>query len=167
VTSIRPLTSDFGQIDLMRDAAGLIVMVSFTKPEADVIEADTQYYKLVVRMKPPEQPFSTLFFPAHQTCRAADGTISVVDWVGMDETETDVEPAPALYLVPQRFPGWNRWTVAEDIGDLSPFFGDAEIVWRGNEAFSINPTTTDLIASTDGVTALEALASGDVIWVRY
>ena len=167
VTSIRPLTSDFGQIDLTTDAAGLIVMVSWTKPEADVIEADTQYYKLVVRMKPPEQPFSTLFFPARQTCRAADGTISVVDWVGMDEAETDVEPAPALYLIPQRFPGWNGWTVAEDVADLSPFFGDAEIVWSGNAAFSVNPTTTELIASTDGVTALESLASGDEIWARY
>src|SRR5688572_19835197 len=167
VTSIRPLTSDFGQVDVMTDAAGIIVMVSFSKPEAAVLEADTQYYKLVVRMKPPEQPFSTLFFPSRQTCLAADGTTSVVDWVGLDESETDVEPAPALYLIPRRYPGWNRWTVSEDIADLSLFFADAEIVWRGNAAYSINPTTTELIGSTDDVTALEALESGDDIWVKY
>ena len=167
VTSIRPLTSDFGQVDVMTDAAGIIVMVSFSKPEANVKEADTQYYKLVVRMKPPDAPFSTVFFPSRQTCLAADGTTSVVDWVGLDESETDVEPAPALFLIPERFPGWNRWSVSEDIGDLSAFFGDAEIVWRDNAAFSINPTTTDLIGSTDGVTLLESLSAGDDIWVKY
>src|SRR5262245_23865122 len=113
VTSIRPMTSDFGQADVMTDAAGLIVMVSFSKPEANVLEADTQYYKLVVRMKPPDAPFSTVFFPSRQTCLAADGTTSVVDWVGLDESETDVEPAPALFLIPERFPGWNRWSVSE------------------------------------------------------
>jgi uncharacterized protein YcnI len=167
VTSIRPRTSDFGQVDVMTDAAGIITMVSWTKPEADVVDADTQYYELVVRLRPPDQPFSTLFFPAHQTCRAADGTITVVDWVAPDETDPELEPAPALFLIPERFPGWNRWNVSEEISALSLFFGDAEIVWRDNAAFSINPTTTELIASTEGVTALEALASGDEIWVKY
>jgi periplasmic copper chaperone A len=167
VTSIRPMTSDFGQIDMMTDAAGLIVMVSWTKPEADLLEADTQYYKLVLRMRPPDQPFATLLFPAHQTCQAADGTITVVDWVAPDESDPEIEPAPALFLIPQKFPGWNRWTVSESINDLSLFFGDAEIVWRDNAAYSINPTTTDLIGATEGVTALDALGSGDEIWVKY
>lgn len=167
VTSVRPLTSDFGQVDVATDAAGIITMVSFSKLEADVLASDTHYYKLVVRMKPPETPFATLFFPAHQTCQAEDGTTTVVDWVGFDEAETDVEPAPALFLIPQRYPGWNRWTVSEDVADLAAFFPDAEIVWRENSAFSINPTTIDLIGSTDGASLLESLESGDEIWVKY
>lgn len=28
----------------------------------------------------PDQPFKTIFFVANQTCRAADGTMSKVDW---------------------------------------------------------------------------------------
>ena len=167
VTSIRPETSDFGQVDVMTDAAGIITSVSWTKPEAAVLAADTQYYKLVVRLRPPDQPFSTLLFPAYQTCRAADGTETVVDWVAPDESDPEIEPAPMLFLIPERFPGWNRWTVSEEIGDLSLFFGDAEIVWRDNAAYSINPTTTELIGSTEGVTALDALGSGDEIWVKY
>lgn len=167
VTSIRPSSSDFGQVDVLTDDAQTVVMVSFSKPEVDAFAADTKYYELVVRLKPPDEPFSTVFFPTHQTCLLEDGTVSVVDWVGLDESEAGVEPAPALYLLPERFPGWNRWSVSEAIGDLSLFFGDAEIVWRGNAAYSVNPTTTDLIGSTDGVTLLEALDSGDDIWVKY
>ncbi len=168
VTSIRPLTSDFGQVDVVTDAAGLIVMVSWQKPEAAILPADTQYYELTVRLKPPNEPFSTLYFPTHQTCRAADGEETVVDWVGLDENEgTDVEPAPTLPLVPRHFPGWNQFTVPTAIEDLSLFFSDAHIVWRGSSAYSINPTTTELIAATEGVTPLSSLGAGHEIWVKY
>jgi uncharacterized protein YcnI len=168
VTSVRPETSDFGQVDVETDSAGSIVMVSWTKPDTDVLESDSQYYKLVVRLKPPNEPFTSLFFPSRQTCRAADGTETVVDWVGIDVEEGgEVEPAPELLLVPARFPGWNRFTVGAALPELGAFFGDAEIVWRGNAAYSINPTTVDLIGSTDGVTLLESLDADDEIWVKY
>ncbi|HEX6765886.1 MAG TPA: hypothetical protein VF103_10425, partial [Polyangiaceae bacterium] len=133
----------------------------------DAFATDSLYYKLVVRMKPPNAPFSTVFFPVHQTCRDADGVETVVDWVGLDESETDVEPAAALFLLPAHFRGWNRFAVPEDVADLAAFFPDAEIVWSGNAAFSVNPTTTELIAGTEGVTALETLGQGDEIWVKY
>ncbi len=168
VTSVRPETSDFGQVDVETDAAGTIVSVTWTKPKDNVLDADTQYYKLVVRLKAPDQAFSTLYFPAHQTCRGSDGTETVVDWVGMDEPAgSTVEPAPELYILPARFPGWNKFTVANGTDDLKGFFSDAQIVWSGSKAFSVNPATTDLISSTNGVSALTSIAQGDEIWVKY
>ncbi|MEI9936639.1 MAG: DUF1775 domain-containing protein [Pseudomonadota bacterium] len=168
VTSVRPETSDFGQTDVETDAAGTIVSVTWTKPKDGVLDTDTQYYKLVVRLKAPDHAFSTLYFPAHQTCRAPDGTETVVDWVGMDEPAgSTVEPSPELYILPARFPGWNKFTVANGTDDLKGFFSDAQIVWSGNKAFSVNPATTDLISSTNGVSALTSIVQGDEIWVKY
>jgi uncharacterized protein YcnI len=168
VTSVRPETSDFGQADVELDAAGTVVAVTWTKPEASVLDKDMQYYKLVLRLKAPDQAFSTVYLPAHQTCRAADGTETVVDWVGIGEAEgSAVEPAPALHVLPARFPGWNKFTVGAPVDDLKSFFSDAQIVWQGNSAFSVNPTTTELIGTTKGVTALTSLSAGDEIWVKY
>jgi hypothetical protein len=121
-----------------------------------------------VRLKLPDVPFSTLFFPAHQSCRGSDGTTTVVDWVGLDEAEgSTVEPAPALFVVLAHFPGWNRFSVTQAVPDPSLFFKDAQIVWRGSAAYSINPTTVSLIQGTEGVTLLGSLAAGDSIWVKY
>jgi len=167
VTAVRPMTSDFGDVNVMTDDAGTIVMVSWQKAEASLQPKDTQFYKLLVRMKPPAEPFSTLYFPAHQTCKNADDTLTVVDWVGLDETETDVEPAPALQILPRRFPGWNKFSVPSRIDDLAAFFPDAQIVWLDDAAFSINPTTVDLIGQTAGVTLLDAIPASSEIWVRY
>jgi len=167
VTSVRPETSDFGQTDVMTDEAGSVVMVSWQKSEQALLGTDSQYYKLLVRLKTPDAPFTTLFFPAHQTCRSADGTLKVVDWVGLDDSNPDVEPAPALAVIPARFRGWNQVTVPTALENLGAFFPDAEIVWRGNSAFSVNPTTVELIDATEGVRLLEALAPGDRIWIKY
>jgi len=168
VTSVRPETSDFGQVDVETDAAGTVVAVTWTKADASVLVADTQYYKLVVRLKLPNQPFSTVYLPAHQTCRAADGSETVVDWVGIDEAaDSAIEPAPALRLLPARFPGWNKFTLATAVDDLAGFFGDAQIVWSGNQAFSVNPATSELIGATPSVSALTSLAEGAQIWVKY
>jgi len=168
VTSVRPETSDFGQVDVETDAGGSVVSVTWTKADADVLEADTQYYKLLLRLKAPDQPFTKLYLPAHQTCRAADGSKTVVDWVGIDEAEdSNVEPAPTLYVLPARFPGWNKFTVPNAIDDLAGYFADAQIVWSKSKAFSVNPTTTELIAATAGASALTSLAAGEQIWVKY
>jgi len=168
VTSVRPETSDFGQADIETDAGGTVVAVLFTKADSAVLKADTQYYKLLIRLKPPDQPFTKVYFPAHQTCRAADGTETVVDWVGLDDSaDTTVEPAPTLYVLPARFPGWNKFTVHTAVDDLKGFFGDAQIVWSGNKAYSVNPTTSELIAGTSGASALTAITEGEQIWVKY
>jgi uncharacterized protein YcnI len=168
VTSVRPETSDFGQVDVETDAGGTIVAVIFSKADSAVLDADTQYYKLLIRLKAPDRPFTKVYFPAHQTCRASDGTETVVDWVGIDEAaESPVEPAPTLYVLPTRYLGWNKFTVGTAVDDLKGFFGDAQVVWSGNKAFSVNPATTELIAGTSGVSALTALADGEQIWVKY
>ena len=160
VTSVRPLRSDFGKVSVEKDAAGTITAVSWQKADADALDADLAYYKLVVRLKVPDQPFTTLFFPAQQTCRAADGTMSTVDWKMLPtdpvvDGGTD-EPAPALVVLPARKPGWNKFVVAQAVPDVAALFGDAQIVWKGSAAYSANPATAELIAATPGVTALTA-----------
>jgi len=172
VTSVRPMPSDFGRISVEKDAAGLVSAVVWQKADADFLDADLAYYKLTIRLKVPNQPFTAVFFPAHQVCRAADGTMTTVRWVGLpgdpvvDGGASD-EPAPALVVVPARRAGWNKLTVAAAVSDLATFFADALIVWKGAAAWSPNPATTDLIGATAGVTALTALAANDEIWVRY
>ncbi len=170
VTGVRPLRSDFGAPSVEKDLAGTITSVTWQKSLADALAADIALYKLVIRMKTPDQAFSTLYFAAHQTCRAADGTMTTVDWVGTPAQETDggtVEPAPGLLVVPARLPGWNKYKLTGAMTDLSVFFKDAQIVWQGTSAYSANPSTVALIAGTSGVTPLTALKAGDEIWVKY
>jgi periplasmic copper chaperone A len=170
VGSVRPQASGFGQVDVETDAAGAVVAVTWQKADDRVLESDTQYCKLTLRLKLPDQPFSTLYFPAHQTCRSKDGGTTLVDWVGIDEAEgSGIEPAPALRVVPARFPGWNKFTMPAPgtLAALAPFFADAQIVWLGNSAYSSSPMTTELIAATSGASSLSALEAGDQVWVKY
>jgi uncharacterized protein YcnI len=171
VLSVRPLRSDFGAVSVEKDAAGTITAVSWQKAAGDALDADIAYYKLVIRLKVPNKPFATYFFKAHQTCRAMDGTLTTVDWTMLPtdpvgDAGAD-EPAPALVVLPARQPGWNKYVVPQAIADVTAIFGDAQIVWKGTAAYSANPTTTELIAATPGVSALTAIAAGDEIWVRY
>jgi uncharacterized protein YcnI len=172
VTSVRPMPSDFGKVRIEKDDAGTITAVVWERAASELFDADIAYYRLTIRLKVPNQPFTTLFFPTHQVCRASDGTMSTAEWIGLP-TDPLVdgglanEAAPALPVVPARFSGWNRLTVAQAVPDLSAYFSDALIVWKGTAAYSINPTTRELIAATAGVTPLTTLAAGDEIWVRY
>jgi uncharacterized protein YcnI len=171
VLSVRPLRSDFGKVSVEKDAAGTITAVTWQKADADALDADLAYYKLGIRLKVPDRPFSTYYFKAQQTCRAADGTLSTVAW-SMLPTDPAVdggtdEPAPALVVLPARRPGWNKYAVAQPVADVAAIFGDAQIVWKGTAAYSANPTTAELIAATAGVTTLSALAANDEIWVKY
>src|SRR3982750_2225973 len=43
VSSVRPETSDFGQVDVETNAAGAVVAVTWTKSEAQVLDSDQQY----------------------------------------------------------------------------------------------------------------------------
>ncbi len=170
VTSVRPERSDFGRVSVEKNAAGDVIAVIWQKPEAELLAGDISYYKLVIRLKVPNKPFTTLHFPTHQTCKASDGTLTTVNWVGTSETHgggEEDEPAPALKIVPARKPGWNKYTVPSDMSDLSVFFGDAQIVWKGTAAYSPNAATVELAAGTSGVTALTELKANDEIWVKY
>lgn len=171
VSSVRPETSPFGKANVEKDAQQNVVAISFTKADIDVLDVDVEYYELTLRLKVPDQPFSTLYFPATQVCRAADGTVTTVEWASVMSAgsgEMDgAEPAPALIILPARHSGWNQFTVPEAITALDAYFSDALIVWRGKSAYSSNPATAELIQKTSGVTALSSLASGDQVWVKY
>ena len=171
VLSVRPLRSDFGKPSVEKDAAGTITAVVWQKAEADALESDIAYYKLVIRLKVPDKPFTTYYFKAQQTCRAADGTLSTVPWSMLPtDPYTDGgadEPAPALVVMPARRPGWNKYVVPRAVSDLASVFADAQIVWKGTAAYSADATTTALIAATSGVTALTSLAANDEVWVKY
>jgi hypothetical protein len=166
------MRSDFGKVSVEKDTAGVnVTSVTWQKADADALDTDIAYYKLVIRLKTPDKPFTTVFLAAHQTCRAANGTLSTVDWK-MLPTDAPVdggedEPAPALALVPAHKTGWNKMTVPVAVTDLAAYFGDAQIVWKGTAAYSANPATVDQIKGTSGVTSLSSLAAGDEIWVRY
>lgn len=171
VTSVRPMRSDFGKIGIEKDAAGTITAVSWQKVDADANDADIAYHKLIIRLKVPDQPFASIYFPSQQTCRAANGTLSVTNWVRLPSTPAvdggADEPSPELLILPARRPGWNKYVVARAIPDLSVVFGDAAIVWKASAAYSANPTTVELINGTAGVTVLSALAANDEVWVKY
>lgn len=177
VTGLRTLTSDFGPATVEKDAAGNVTKVTWQKPLANLLPADTAYYKLVARMKLPNKPFSTLYFPIHQTCRDMAGAEEVVDWVGLP-TDAPVpdggaerEPAAALRIVPPRVPGWNKYTLPAGVNiaavDLPIYFVNALIVWKGTAAYSPNANIAARVGTTSGVTALTSLAAGDEVWVRF
>lgn len=166
VTSVRPMSSDFGRVEVTTDDAGVVTAVTWSKIASTVLPADIAFYKFVVRLKTPNQAFTTLYFPAHQTCTDSEGNESSVDWVALEETP-DAEPAPSLVVVPPHYPGWNKLTVSADISDLAVYFADAQIVWKDDSAYSINPTTVELIGQTEGVTLLRSLRAQDQVWVRY
>jgi len=167
VISVRSVDSTFGPASVETDEAGLVTAVVWEKPEASLLDADTSYYKLTLRLRVPDRPFSTLYFPATQVCRDAEGEAVVVEWSSTDPEATEEEPAPTLTILPKRYSGWNKFTVSAAVPDLAVYFSDAVIVWKDDAAFSINPLTVEQIAETEGVSPLTALAAGDEIWVKY
>lgn len=167
VASVRALNSDLGPAQIELDDAGAVRWVTWRKPDASLLPSDTNFYKVALRIKVPNVPFSTLYFPVHQVCRKSTGEELAVDWASTDPTDAAAEPAPALRILPKRYAGWNKFKVPSAIDDLVGFFGDAAIVWKGDAAYSANPATAALIAETPGVTPLTALGANDDIWVKY
>ena len=169
VTSIRAMPSVWGEATVNYNDAKVVTSVSWSKDKARPV--DDQYYQMAVRITVPDAPFTTIYFPAKQTCRGADGTETVVEWSaipsadGSDMSENS-EPAPALTILPVRYPGWNKFAAKADIKDLT-VFDDAQIVWSGDAAYSGNPATQALIEGEDGVSTLAEIKSGSDVWVKY
>jgi len=169
VTSVRAIGSQLGAPKVQTDAAGLVTSVTWRKPMNELAVGDPNYYKVSIRAKLPDAPFSVIYFPTTQTCSTPEGVMSSVDWIATP-TMPDAgagEPAPSLVVLPPRTLGWNKFTLKQSVADLKGAFGDAQIVWRGVSAYSPSATTTELISNTSRVTPLTALAFGDTIWVRY
>lgn len=179
VTTLRVVPNVFGKVSVTRENPAVptsrIVSVTWTKAPSDVAPLDDNFYKLVLRLKVPNAPFTTVFFPTHQTCTTTTGTVlPVVEWVATapnpaDDAGAAAEPAPTLNVLPARTPGWNKVTVpvAVPADKLAAWFGDAQIVWKGTSAFSVNAATLEQIKTTAGTTVLAALTAGDEIWVKY
>jgi periplasmic copper chaperone A len=170
VTGVRAMTSDFGKATVTKDSAGIATAVTWDRAPAELLAVDTNYYKLTIRAKLPNAPFTVVYFPTDQTCTQSDGGTLVTPWTntsGVAPGPNDPEPAPAVALVPAHKPGWNKFTVPVAVDNLALFFADAQIVWKGQQAFSPNATTTELIAGTAGVSALTSIAAGEEIWVKY
>lgn len=169
VTSIRAMPSVWGEASVIYNDAMAVTSVSWSKDKARSV--DDQYYQMAIRITVPDAAFTTIYFPAKQTCRSADGKETVVEWSAIPSGESsdmseNSEPAPALNILPVRTPGWNKFSVKADIKDLT-VFNDAQIVWSGDAAYSGNPATQDLIKGEDGVSTLSEIKSGSDIWVKY
>jgi len=170
VTAVRALVgpAGWGEAELTVNDAELVTAVKWEKAESRA--ADDSYYQFGLRIGVPDMPFKTLYFPATQTCRDADGEDVVVEWsLTAEEAEGAGEhaaEAPALKIVPKRSNGWNKFTVADKIEDLS-IFDDAQIVWLGDKAYSSNETTKELIDSDDDVGELTEIPADSEIWVKY
>jgi len=158
----------FGTPTVTTDVDG--THVTWTKEVADILPADTGYYELSVRARTPNLPFTRLQWNTHQYCKApVNGDPDLFHhWI--DAPGGGANSAPMMTLMPAtKLTGWNEFVVpaaiAED--DLPTYFGDAQIVWLGNAAFSSNPVIAALIAITPGVTALTTLAVSDAVLVKY
>ncbi|MCA9573929.1 MAG: DUF1775 domain-containing protein [Polyangiales bacterium] len=167
VTSVRGLTSAWGEGTFERDDTDRVVAVTFEKAEAR--ERDDQYYQFSLRVGAPDAPFTTLYFPATQTCRDSEGTETEVEWRAMvshDDHTTDENPAASVMVFPPRTPGWNHYVAPDHLHDLS-IFADARIVWVGTAAYSANAETAALIESDPDVTTLAEIHPDSEIWVLY
>jgi periplasmic copper chaperone A len=176
VTSVRAVNSDLGRARIEKNTAGLVTAVIWSKPPAEIVEGDPNYYRLTLRLRVPNKPFTTLYFPTIQTCRTPAGVETTAEWIstgagsGHDAGPADAaepEPAPALVIVPARQPGWNKFTVPAAMTDLATYFGDAQIVWVGSAAYSPNTSTADLIKTEPGTQPLASIPAGSVVWVKY
>lgn len=172
VTGVRVVENGSFASATIEKQGDVVKSVTFTKAQSAVRAEDDGFYKLVLRAKLPDKPFTTLFFPAYQVCKSKDGaTIMNTDWVAEAETEGGAEPAPYLLVLPTRSAGWNKYTVPAgvtfDAKQLAVVFKDAQIVWSGDAAYSSNANTAALIAAEEGVEKLEKVSAGDELWVKY
>jgi periplasmic copper chaperone A len=169
VTGIRVLRSDFGKPILEKDANNVVTAISWQKPDGEVLDSDYGYPELEFRARIPDVPFTSLQFNADQTCRTAAGAEMTVRWD--QPAGGSGNTAPTLTVVPAHVAGWNKLVIpagrAVSANDLPKYFGDAQIVWKGTEAYSANANTLTLIMGTPGVSLLSGLQAGDEIWVRY
>jgi uncharacterized protein YcnI len=168
VSSVRPLYSDFGKPSIEGTAAAITAVV-WTKADADVLPEDFGYYELTIRARVGDVPFTGIMFKVFQTCRTAGGVETTVAW-DQPEGSTTGEPGPVLVVTPGHNTGWNKITLAAAVpfAQVPVYFGDSQIVWKGNSAYSSNAALAPMITGTPGVSALTSdLAAGDVVWVKY
>lgn len=169
LSGLRPLNSVYGDVEISEDDT--TITLTWTK-KGELYDSDTHAYNLQFRAKTPDTPFTTIYFPAIQHCISDTGEALTAEWVGMGahdhHGDSTVKPAPKITLNPKRYPGWNLYTVTQDMHDLSAF-SDAQIVWNADKtaAWSANPLTQQMIMEDDTIGELEMLSAGSQVWVKY
>jgi hypothetical protein len=170
VTSVRAVASDFGKASVEKDAAGIVTAVTWQKAPQDVLESDIAYYKLTLRLRVPNAPFTTLLFPARQTCTASgrrshDGRLDCRNRIARRRrtgagagVASRAGAGPRLEQVHGAGCGERPRRFLRRCPDR---------VERRRRLQLENPNTSDLIGTTQGVTRLTALAANDEIWVKY
>jgi uncharacterized protein YcnI len=172
VTSVRAMTSDFGKPAATVDGSNNVTSLTWTKPSGDLqtgAPSDFQWYEITLRARIPNTPFTKIQFVVTQTCQDGVGAQTVVVWDQPEGSMTG-SPSPLLKVVPPHRTGWNKVMMTTMIADtdLPTYFGDAQIVWRGNAAYSPSADVTALIGMTPGVSVLSGLIMpGDELWVKY
>lgn len=142
--------------------------LTWSKNNDDILESDTKMYQFSFRSRIPNTPYKKYYIPTIQSCKAAGGETLTNEWVFPGSTphgSTD-KPAPTILVIPKYTPGWNKYTITENINDLSVFEG-AYIVWAGESAYSNNPTTQKQIEDTPDIGILESIPANTTIWVKY
>ena len=177
VTNVRGMFSDFGKFEIARDPNDAnpvtnIRSVTWTKAadNSTFLDEDTGFYEFTIRAKVADVPFTQIQFNVEQTCKNANGTVGTpIQW-DQPPGSTTGEPAAQLTVVPSKIAGWNKIKLTRAIAaaDLPKFFGDAQIVWKGAQAYSANANTVAQIQATQGASVLASdLAVDDEIWVKY
>ncbi|MDO8328857.1 MAG: DUF1775 domain-containing protein [Fluviicoccus sp.] len=137
---VRPMSAVFGKAGVLKDGNGNVTKLVWTKTDSDILADDSQLYQFTFRGTMPGTAFKSVAFTTVQYCRDGSGNELTQTWSGAD--------APTLRTVPGRTPGWNKYItpVALDLtGADKSFLSDAQIVWSGKSAWSINPLTLGLI----------------------
>ena len=150
--SVKPSDSVFGRVSRETNEAETVTKLIWEKDEADVRDEDFLYTQFVFRGTPVAgTQLTSLEFRTVQFCGE-----NQVAWEGAD--------VPKLKVYPARKPGWNRYTAqsALNASALTSFFGDAQIVWYNNAAYSSNTVTQALITNT-----LTSIPVGGEFWVKY
>ena len=171
LTGTRPMDNSFGKATIEKDNEDNVVKLIWTKIDGALLDDDTHLYQVTFRGMLEINPFTTAYFPTVQFCRSSDGVESTNEWVGISAGHNhgggaETKPAPAMMVYPERYVGWNVYTIDEHVHDLS-VFADAEIVWVGNSAYSANPNTRAQIENDASVDLLDAIHPGTEVWVKY
>lgn len=167
---VRPLDSEFGLATTEVDEEGNVTKITW-KAKKTLYESDSHAYSIAFRTKTPDAVFSTLYFPTVQTCLSPEGDELTSEWVGINsghdhEAESEVLPAPYAVLYPKVAPGWHQFTATDHLHDMG-IFNDAEIVWKGDEAYSANAHTMTMIEDDATATVLSEIHPAETFWVKY
>lgn len=181
LTGLRPADNSFGNATVIKDDKGVITKVVWAKPDTENKGADSHFYSFSLRAKITAPAFTTVYLPTTQFCKKSNGDEISVAWTATNTThgshkvsaatevttnEISTNPAPSFLAYPARTKGWNKYTAPDHLHDMS-VFNDAEIVWKGDAAYSVNPNTIELINADASATPLSEIHPDEIFWVKY